>query len=247
MNIAETLDAVNQRFYAHHADGFHQTRQHPWPGWKTILPHLNPNELQRIVDVGCGNGRFAQFLALDLKGISTSLLYFGYDREAQLLAQATQMSLPFKCEWLVWDWMKGDAMRSLEKSDLAVAFGVLHHIYGFENRLRFLRDLVNTLDTHGILVVSTWNFGANPRYQSKYLDRNTICDDHDIDPGKLEAHDYFLGFGHKNPHPRYCHWVSDSEMREVEAELKLSHPNLEARHPVQGGDDLNRYWIWRQL
>lgn len=138
-------------------------------------------------------------------------------------------------------------MRSLEKCDLVVAFGVLHHIYGFQNRVQFMKGLANTLQDGGTLVVSTWNFGNNPRYQSKYLDQSSICEDIGIDPSQLEAHDYFLGFGHQNPYPRYCHWVSDLEMQQIASELKVSLPNLQPWHPIQDDADLNRYWIWRQL
>ena len=247
LNIAETLDAVNKRFYAHHAEGFNETRQHPWSGWDRVLPHIEQNGLTRIVDVGCGNGRFARFLANALTPTSPSFSYFGYDREAQLLARATKMNLPFKCHWQAWNWMEGNAMLTLEKSDLTVPFGVLHHIYGFQNRVQFLRDLGDTLQIGGTLVVSTWNFGSNPRYASKYLDQSTICNEHGIDPGALEANDYFLGFGHQSPLPRYCHWVSDAEMQQIESELKVSHPNLQPRPPIQESADLNRYWIWRQL
>ncbi len=54
------LNAINHNFYATVADDFDQTRGTAWPGWQRILPHV-PLPLS-VLDVGCGNGRFALFL-----------------------------------------------------------------------------------------------------------------------------------------------------------------------------------------
>ncbi len=54
------LNAINRAFYATVADDFDQTRGTAWPGWQRILPYL-PMPLS-VLDVGCGNGRFALFL-----------------------------------------------------------------------------------------------------------------------------------------------------------------------------------------
>ena len=62
MNIEtiNRLNAINHAFYATVADDFDQTRGTAWPGWQRLLPHL-PMPLS-VLDVGCGNGRFALFL-----------------------------------------------------------------------------------------------------------------------------------------------------------------------------------------
>ena len=60
----ERLDGINREFYSAQSAAFDATRDHPWPGWERTLA-VAPAWPQdgRVLDLGCGNGRFARFLA----------------------------------------------------------------------------------------------------------------------------------------------------------------------------------------
>ena len=84
-----TLNAINRAFYRDSAPSFDATRDAPWPGWKPLLPLLKLQEDAplRILDLGCGNGRFSHFLSREL---STPFDYTGLDASDPLLQLATQ-------------------------------------------------------------------------------------------------------------------------------------------------------------
>ena len=72
------------------AEEFLATRAAPWPGWDRLLPHLQsvsaPGAPKRILDVGCGNGRFGAWLDHQL---ARAHRYVGLDRSLSLLARPT--------------------------------------------------------------------------------------------------------------------------------------------------------------
>ncbi|MCA9946178.1 MAG: hypothetical protein KC449_21990, partial [Anaerolineales bacterium] len=59
-DVVQQLLALNREFYDAQADSFAGSRVTPQPGFARLLPHL-PDPCPRFLDVGCGNGRFAQF------------------------------------------------------------------------------------------------------------------------------------------------------------------------------------------
>jgi len=65
------LNQINRTFYQQTADDFDQTRGTAWPGWNRLLPYLTAP--LTVLDVGCGNGRFAAFLAKELPVTSRQL------------------------------------------------------------------------------------------------------------------------------------------------------------------------------
>ena len=64
---ANALRALNRRFYEERAREFSDSRNAPWPGWLRLAPHLRElaegGRAISLLDAGCGNGRFAHFLA----------------------------------------------------------------------------------------------------------------------------------------------------------------------------------------
>jgi tRNA (uracil-5-)-methyltransferase TRM9 len=103
---ARALNALNRAFYAATADDFDATRAHPWPGWVRLLSLL-PAAPLRVLDVGCGNGRFGVFLASHFPSID----YHGLDNSPALLsrARAALSALPNVRSTLV----EGDVVESL--------------------------------------------------------------------------------------------------------------------------------------
>jgi 2-polyprenyl-3-methyl-5-hydroxy-6-metoxy-1,4-benzoquinol methylase len=84
------LNSINRAFYAIVADDFDQTRGTAWPGWRRLLPYL-PLPLS-VLDVGCGNGRFALFLHDNLIPVNQHPLQLmpNSARNSQRSAQAVE-------------------------------------------------------------------------------------------------------------------------------------------------------------
>ena len=82
----QTRDALlrlNKRFYEQVAPHFDASRQGGTPGLCAILPYFRVGGKERptVLDVGCGNGRFARLLAQE--GLAAS--YTGVDGNDTLL------------------------------------------------------------------------------------------------------------------------------------------------------------------
>lgn len=224
------LRALNQRFYEAHAEAFDQSRgDRPWPGWQRILPLLpleaidptgrpGRRRLGPVLDIGCGNARFACFL--DRAGIDCR--YTGVDASPALLA-AAHRQLPEALarqgsELVLQDFLAGERPgEALPEGpfDLIVLMGILHHVPGSAGRLDLLRAASARLAPTGLLVAAAWQFDGDPREQRKRVAWETLGPvlGETLDPSDLEAGDWLLRFG-EDPAapPRYCHCVADGEL-----------------------------------
>ena len=61
-DTVRALRAINERFYRTNAELFASKRTRPWPGMEQLIETL-PTAPRRVLDVGCGHGRFAAHLA----------------------------------------------------------------------------------------------------------------------------------------------------------------------------------------
>jgi len=202
---ARYLNALNQHFYDTHADSFDATRAAAWAGWARLLPHLSLSAGMRVLDVGCGNGRFARFLADHLG--NGAFMYHGTDSSAALLdhARASLVDLPdvtLEARDLILDPPPDAA------TDLIVLFGVLHHVPGVARRLALIRDLSGRVAPGGMLVFTAWRFADYERFRAHMLPWTSI------DAGfalALEPGDHLLDWQRDASTPRYCHHIDDAE------------------------------------
>ena len=97
MEIIKRLEELNFRFYEHFAADFDQTRSYGWAGWTPLLDLLPTLSELKVVDIGCGNGRLAQFLARKYCTQKNNCVrqYVGLDRSPSLLDYAKSIDLPF--------------------------------------------------------------------------------------------------------------------------------------------------------
>lgn len=86
--IINKLNKLNTDFYNTVAVSFDDSRHYFWQGWDKIPPLLNNFKNIRVADIGCGNGRFGQFLLEKCPEIKTS--YTGIDANQKLLEFAQQ-------------------------------------------------------------------------------------------------------------------------------------------------------------
>ncbi len=193
------LNEINRQFYAQTAPHFNQTRNAAWAGWQKLLPHIDLAEPLRVLDVGCGNGRFGLFLAEHFAEIH----YTGLDNSPELL-QFAQEALSDNISNL--NLQEHDIIQQdlpPDEFDLVVLFGVIHHVPGDANRQKFIQNLAEKVAPQGYLVYASWRFYEQPRFKN----RITAWSD-DI---QVEENDYLLDWRSGTTALRYCHYVDDAE------------------------------------
>ncbi len=196
------LNAINRAFYNAIAEDFDQTRGESWPGWDRLRPHLKTP--LRVLDVGCGNGRFGLFLSTHLP--PESITYHGVDNNAPLLDfahEALQERAGLRYMLTRSDVVEGALPPG--DYDLVVAFGLLHHIPGSERRQALVKALAERVAPGGLLAFACWRFYEYPRF----VERITPWPDELR--GKVEAGDYLLDWRRGNVALRYCHYIDDAE------------------------------------
>ena len=236
------LRQINREFYSRYAADFDRTR-HPggWPGWQRVVeaaarPTGRP---LRVLDLGCGNGRFALFLERkpDLRS-ERPFDYFGIDSSAELIERARSACAdPEHIRFEVDDI----ETRPLDQAsyDLVTLFGVVHHLPGFATRRRALERAAAALAPGGLLAVTCWQFADDARFESRQLDWGP---DAGVDPAELEPGDHLLRWGPADSQARrYCHHTNERELDRLVGDLPLTET---ARYRADGpGGRQNLYWL----
>ncbi len=169
-----SLNAINRTFYSASAAEFDQSRSAAWPGWTRLLPHIRQIRGEaaaatlRVLDVGCGNGRFGAFLADRLP--AGEIHYCGIDSSPLLISRARQRTLPFAgVEFRQTDLVETGNNLPKGPFSLIGLFGILHHVPSHAHRRKFLNWLGERLVPGGILALTTWQFEAFARFQSRLI------------------------------------------------------------------------------
>lgn len=211
-NSIKQLIELNNAFYKQTAPFFNQTRSYNWKGWDELLQatkNLLPKPAS-ILDVGCGNGRFAGFLKQGLSNFD----YLGIDNNKQLL-EIAQDSFPHaQIKFKLADIF---SYTPEQKYDLITVFGVMHHIPGVEARSKFLERYTQALTEEGILAFSTWNFAEEERYQKRFVDPQTAG----LENIELGKGDFILDWQKGTHAYRYCHYYTEAEVLAILKELNL--------------------------
>jgi tRNA (uracil-5-)-methyltransferase TRM9 len=246
-----TLNHLNRAFYAAVADDFDQTRSTAWPGWQGLVPYLTTP--LSVLDVGCGNARFALFLYDSLiatpsteslatrysvlGALSSALTYHGLDSSPALLAHA-RAALTDK-PGLTFTLDQRDILENpadVGEYDVVALLGVLHHIPGYEQRQQFMRQLAGRVKPGGLLVFTAWRFYEYERFRERIVPWSP-----DI---QVEANDYLLDWRRGTHSLRYCHYTDDAEHDALVAVTGLTEI---ASYRADGqGNAANRYSVLKK-
>lgn len=217
LTTVRKLNELNQQFYHTVALAFSESRSQAWEGWLSVLPFIYQNKAKSslsVLDLGCGNGRFGQFLSQQLP--DTKLLYTGTDSSSTLLAIAQQklkglnnLSLNTSQQDLVEDLIS-NRNSQLTQYDLVVAFGVLHHIPSNDLRQKFMEQIANSLTPNGVAIFSLWNFIEIPNLMARAVSPEQFG----FSSSDLEKNDYFLTWERGPQTIRYCHYTDPQEIKE---------------------------------
>lgn len=254
-STAEQLSCITSEFYAQQAQSFSATRQAPWQGWQKCLeamPQLLAGEKPSVLDVGCGNLRFARFLCGEAGIVPAK--YFAVDNCRPLVesgnvgGQASQVT-----------FIELDVIRSLfddtlfsqlttPPCDLVVAFGFLHHVPGAKNRLRLLRTLLEKAKPGGFVCISFWQFMNNQKLADKAHETTAQgLQALGIDASELEKNDYLIGWQDKVDIWRYCHHFSQEELDKLLVSLGSDVQVCEQFSADGKENNLNRYVILQRV
>lgn len=221
MNISDILN-ITKNFYKNIGQEFSDTRKYAWKGWGSVLEKIELFDNCEILDLGCGNGRFYDFLYQNLK---YKFKYLGLDINEELLSIATD-------NYPNGEFKKEDIFENIKninkKYDLVVGFGITHHLPNKNFRFSWFEHLAELVNTNGYIVLSFWNF----------LDKKSL-----EAAENLEKNDYWLSWGDKDV-KRFCHFYDEEELQEIDALLKNN--DLDLISEIKNEQDLNIYKIYKK-
>ena len=206
MTVAR-LRSLNKQFYQTFGYEFSSTRQRLQPGVMKVLDRLTGDE--SILDLGCGNGE----LARELMRRGHRGRYTGLDFSPPLLEVARQGWEDSPATFLKVDLSSANWAKHI-KADLhlpfnwCTAFAVLHHIPGFEARVKILQKVHEVLQTGGLFIHSEWQFLESEKLKSRIQPWALVgIESKDVDPN-----DYLLDWRSGGRGLRYVHHFDEMEL-----------------------------------
>jgi tRNA (uracil-5-)-methyltransferase TRM9 len=235
------LAAINADFYRDRADEFSGKRTMPWPGWERLVPALRGTPgtgAIRVLDLGCGHGRFARWAADALA--PRALALWGVDASEPLLELARRTGPP-GAHWQTGDVIAAPEALPFGPFDLVALVALIHGVPSRERRRALLAACARRLAPGGRLVLTTWLRGEAERV----VDWNSYSSraDMPIDCTQLEPGDRLIPWGSGDRVVRYFHFFHESELSTWTAGLPLV---LEERYCADGHTgDQNEYFVYR--
>ncbi len=199
---AKYLLEKNRHDYNKIAESFDKKRDWIPPDFTILEQYINKGE--RILDLGCGNGRFKEI-------VGTKADYYGTDVSEKLIEIAktrypngkfvvTQpLDLPFENDFF----------------DKIFCLAVLHHIPSKKFRKDFLREIKTKLKPGGKLILIVWDLNNNPKAKQlllKYTLLKLIGKTH------LDIKDIFYPWKNSKAEiliHRYIHIFSEKELERL--------------------------------
>ena len=235
------LNKINLDFYNTVATDFDDTRQYFWQGWDKLISHCEHFSKLKLLDLGCGNGRFYQFVENTFP--KKIINYLGIDSNEELLKFAKEKFSNRAGDSNDFKLKKIDVISSLIeqkdfiKSDnynLVVSFGVFHHIPSYELRIKLLNYLKSKTSSDGVIIISLWQFMEFDRFRKKITDSDL----------KLEKNDFILDWKRGERAYRYCHFIDEDEQNRLITESNLE---LVKRFKSDGKEkEVNTYLVLKK-
>jgi ubiquinone/menaquinone biosynthesis C-methylase UbiE len=199
---AEQLLKKTKEDYNQIAEEFSITRKEIWDEIDFLFDdYVIPGD--KILDLGCGNGRFFELLK------DKDVNYIGVDFSEKLI-EIAKKKYP-KVKFQVADALNLPFPNNY--FDIIYSIAVLHHIPSREFRQQFLKEARRILKPNGLLILTVWKLKSKKNWSLflKYTTLKLI--------GKLERRDAFQSWGKKME--RYLHLFSMEELSELANEAKF--------------------------
>lgn len=130
------------------AKDFAATRERSWPEFDLFMDQLKPG--QRVLDLGCGNGRLRKFLPAELIRPGD---YFGFDISEEMLAIARK-AFPKDA------FFRGNFGKNLpfgsQNFDWVISIAAFHHLLNKKDQVKYLQEVHRVLKPDGKIFMTTW-------------------------------------------------------------------------------------------
>jgi tRNA (uracil-5-)-methyltransferase TRM9 len=245
--VRKQLIDLNGLFYETFAGAFAATRRRIQPGVRQALEGIPKKG--KWLDLGCGSGQ----LALEWARQKRKGTYQGLDFSTGLLVEAEQtlggMELPrgLKVRFTQADLTSPYWVEGLKKAsfDGALAFAVLHHIPGEEQRVELLRQVRDLIKPGGSFIHSEWQF----QYSAKLMARRMPWEFIGLTHEDVEAGDTLMDWRYALPGQaekvgyRYVHLFTRGELGELAD--RAGFEIIEEFESDGEGGRLGVYQVWK--
>lgn len=182
--------------YNQFADTFSQTRQYAWPEFDLLKPLLG--KYDRLLDLGCGNGRLRASLEKALIPVGN---YFGFDLSVKLLTVARKKNPGDH-------FFQGSFAQKLpfgaDNFDIVAGIASFHHLLTEAEQIACLTELHRILKPGGNIFLTTWKIPR--KHLIPNLKRREFW--------KSGFKNYLVPFG-QDKHPRYYRWVNANSLKRL--------------------------------
>ena len=183
--------------YGEIAVHFDHTRRRPWPPTAAFRDEFSGGD--RVIDMGCGNGRNSLFFAEEgimVTGVDTSRELLELGRE-----KARQKELDHFCKFIHGDVT--DIPVEDHIFDGAIYIASLHHLATDKERLNSLDELWRVLMNGGKALISVWR-----RDLAKFRELLDVWEEHPL----FERGDVIIPWkSGESEWPRYYHLFEEEE------------------------------------
>ncbi len=201
-----------QTFYNAQAEKYHQTRKKYRVDGQRLVVAIQALELEnpKLLELGCGGGRFLSFLKTEYKGEFT---YTGIDIAQDLLnyAQKEHHEHKFVCSDML-SFLNEEQQESL---DVVVACASFQHLASQEERIAVMKNAYRALKYDGILLFTNRAFSRwfLEKHRPIFL-RSAFSSFFHF--GKRSWRDVFIPWKTSSySYQRYYHLFSLSELKEL--------------------------------
>jgi ubiquinone/menaquinone biosynthesis C-methylase UbiE len=161
MNKKLSLDLIKKTRddYNKISTHFSSTRKYNWPEVADAIEGLGIKKDDKVLDLGCGNGRL--FEALEKYDID----YYGLDISEELVKIA-------KKTYPKGNFIASDLLKTPYKDnefDVIASIATLHHIPSKKLRREALKEVYRIAKPGGKILISIWYFWNKPNYLGKIL------------------------------------------------------------------------------
>lgn len=238
-HIQKKLIEINRFFYDRYSSSFSATRSRVQPGVQKILGQIG--KMDRVLDVGCGNGTLARALAT--AGFTGE--YVGLDMSSELISHAesllgnpqggTYHFQQIDLEDKGWhETLSGDPY------DWLVSFAVLHHLPGKDLRSQTATAFARLVSQQSRVGISVWQWHHSERLRQRVQPWSFVG----IKPEDVDIGDVLLDWrAGETLGLRYVHTFSEDSLQSL-AEA-AGFQVLQSFYSDGKTGDLALYQIWR--